>query len=139
MVFKKPHFIFERHTMKVIIAGGREFSGYDLLCSKLDFLLSGQTDIQIICGEARGADTLGKRYAKEHGYDVLSFPADWNKYGKSAGYRRNKEMADAADALVAFWDGKSRGTANMISIMRTMKKPIRIVRYDKLIKQEAKQ
>lgn len=118
--------------MKVIIAGSRGFSDYDLLCSKLDFLLSGQTDIQIVCGEARGADTLGKRYAKEHGYDVLSFPADWNKYGKSAGYRRNKEMAETADALVAFWDGKSRGTANMISIMRTMKKPVRIVRYDKL-------
>lgn len=117
--------------MKVIIAGGRDFTDYGLLREKLDYLLSNQTDIQIICGEARGADTLGKRYANEHGYAVLSFPADWSKYGKSAGYRRNKEMAEEADALVAFWDGESRGTSSMISIMRKMNKPIRIIRYVK--------
>ena len=115
--------------MNVIVAGSRDFNKYDLLCDKLDFFLSEQSDIQIVCGEARGADSLGKRYAKEHGYDVLSFPAEWSKYGKSAGYRRNQAMAEAADALVAFWDGSSKGTANMIEIMKKNGKPVRVIRY----------
>jgi hypothetical protein len=59
----------------------------------------------------------------------LHFPPDWKKYGKSAGYRRNKEMAEVADALVAFWDGKSKGTANMIDLMRKAGKPLKIVYY----------
>lgn len=116
--------------MKVVVAGGRDFTDYELLCRKLNHLLSNQTDVKIVCGEARGADSLGKRYANEYGYEVLSFPADWDRYGKSAGIRRNKEMAEVADALVAFWDGKSRGTANMIRTMRAMDKPVRVVRYD---------
>lgn len=115
--------------MKVIVAGGRDFDDYDLLREKLDFLLSNQTNIQIVCGEARGADTLGKKYANERGYEVLSFPANWKTYGKSAGHRRNREMAEAADVLVAFWDGKSRGTEGMIKIMRSMGKPVRVVMY----------
>lgn len=113
--------------MKVIVAGGRDFSNYNLLCKKLDIILSQQKDIQIVCGEARGADSLGKRYAEEHGYVVLSYPANWEKYGKSAGFIRNKEMAQVADALVAFWDGQSKGTYNMIQLMKN--KPTRVVMY----------
>lgn len=113
--------------MKVIVAGSRDFSNYDLLCKKLDIILSQQKDIQIVCGEARGADSLGKRYAEEHGYVVLLYPANWEKYGKSAGFRRNKEMAQVADALVAFWDGQSKGTYNMIQLMKN--KPTRVVMY----------
>lgn len=115
--------------MKVIIAGSRDFINYDLLCSKLDIFFFNQTSIEVICGEARGADKLGKRYAKERGYNVISFPAEWDKYGKSAGYHRNQEMAENADALVAFWDGSSKGTANMIEIMKKKGKPVRVVRY----------
>ena len=79
--------------------------------------------IEIICGMCRGADTLGERFAKENGYPIKYFPADWNKYGKAAGVIRNEEMAkyaaeyedeDDEGILVAFWDGKSRGTKNMI-------------------------
>lgn len=110
--------------MKVIVAGSRDFVNYDLLCSKLDIFFSNQTYIEVVCGEARGADKLGKRYAKERGYNVISFPAEWDKYGKSAGYRRNQEMAENADALVAFWDGYSKGTANMIEIMKKKGKPV---------------
>jgi hypothetical protein len=115
--------------LKIIVAGSREFNKYDLLCMKLDSLLMNHDDIQIVCGEARGADQLGKRYAKEHGYEVLSFPANWDKYGKSAGYKRNQEMAKVADALVAFWNGVSKGTANMIEIMNKSGKPVRVIRY----------
>ncbi len=113
--------------MKIIVAGGRDFSNYELLSRKLDVILSRQKDIQIVCGEARGADALGRRYAEERGYTVLSYPANWEKYGKSAGFRRNEEMARVADALVAFWDGKSKGTCNMIQLMKN--RPTRVIRY----------
>lgn len=111
--------------MKVIVAGSRGFDNYELLCRKLDLILSRQKEIEIICGEARGADALGRRYAEEHGHKVLSFPAQWDKFGKSAGYRRNADMAKVADALVAFWDGSSKGTQHMINLMRD--KPTRII------------
>lgn len=114
--------------MFVIVAGGRGFGNYQLLCTKLDFFFSKITPV-IICGEARGADSLGKRYAQEHNLQVLSFPANWDKYGKSAGYRRNEEMAEKADALVAFWDGKSKGTEHMIRTMLKLNKRVKIVRY----------
>lgn len=113
----------------VIIAGTRSFQDYDLLCRKCDVLFSVKKPTSIICGEARGADTLGRKYAEERGIPVQSFPADWDTYGKRAGYIRNEEMARHADALVAFWDGESRGTKNMICIASSSGIPIRIIRY----------
>ena len=104
---------------RVIIAGGRDFNNYAGLSASMDYLLKNVCDeIQIICGMARGADRLGERYAKERGYKIRYFPADWDTYGKSAGYRRNVEMASNADALVAFWDGVSYGTKHMIDIAK---------------------
>ena len=88
---------------RVIIAGGRDFSDYNLLSTTMDHFLSRVNDeIIVVCGKARGADTLGELYAKERGYLVQYFPADWERYGKSAGYIRNTEMAKNADTLVAF-------------------------------------
>ena len=112
---------------KVIVAGTRTFDDYELMKRKLDYYFQVCTPT-IICGEARGADTLGKRYAEERGYKALSYPADWSK-GKSAGYARNERMAKEADALIAFWDGKSAGTKHMIETMRKMNKSVRIVKY----------
>ena len=115
---------------KVIIAGGRDFTDYNLLVSSMDFYLSDvKEEIEVVCGEARGADSLGKRYALEKGYSVKSFPANWNKYGKPAGFIRNKEMAEYADAVVCFWDGVSRGTANMVNLAKEYSLPLRIKRY----------
>lgn len=104
--------------MKVIIAGSRTFNDFDTLCKVCDNVLQGQTDIEIVSGTARGADQLGERYALERGYPVKRFPANWNKHGKAAGYIRNEEMAKYADALIAFWDGKSRGTMHMINLAK---------------------
>ena len=116
---------------RVIVAGGRDFCDYALLESSLDKILVRYPpeEVTIICGEARGADSLGKRYALEHGMSVQSFPAEWDRYGRSAGYVRNIDMADNADALVAFWDGNSRGTSNMIHLARERRLPIRIIDY----------
>jgi hypothetical protein len=114
---------------KVIIAGGRDFDDYKLLKESLDFLFQNKENIVIISGKARGADSLGEKYAKEKTLRVEEFPAEWDKYGKSAGYRRNEQMAQNADALVAFWDGVSRGTKHMIDIAKSKKLKIRIVEY----------
>lgn len=72
----------------------------------------------IVSGHATGADALGERYAQERGLQVELHPADWDAYGRAAGPKRNEQMAEVADALIAFWDGQSRGTANMINVAR---------------------
>lgn len=120
------------NTFKVIIAGGREFNDYPLLKAKVDASLNTKSKthkIVIVSGKARGADSLGERYAAERGYEVSAHPADWDAYGKSAGYRRNAEMAQEADALIAFWDGKSRGTKHMIDLAEKHGLVIRKVIY----------
>ena len=119
---------------RVVIAGSRTFNNYEVLKGACDDLLQEKSlkkEIIIISGGAKGADTLGERYARERGYEVRQYPADWEKYGKAAGHVRNTEMARHADALLAFWDGKSHGTADMIKKARLKKLDIVIVRTDK--------
>ena len=102
---------------RVIIAGTRDFNDYDLLSKHADQMLSNVADeIEIVSGGAKGADALGERYAQQKGYSVKRFPADWAKYGRRAGPMRNAEMAKYADALIAYWDGKSKGTKSMIDL-----------------------
>lgn len=125
---KKPIF-------RIIIAGGRDFNDYNLLKEKVDNLISEKRkthQIYIVSGKARGADSLGEKYANENGLNIMEFPADWDKHGKSAGYKRNVEMAENADALIAFWDGDSRGTKHMVDIAKEKNLPTRIIRYKKL-------
>ena len=114
--------------MNIIVAGSRSFKDYTLLRQRLDYYFKNITPT-IVCGEARGADELGRRYAETHGLEIISMPADWNKYGRSAGYRRNEEMAKIADGLVAFWDGQSQGTRHMINTMAKLGKEVKIVRF----------
>ena len=115
--------------MRIIIAGSRSFNNYDLLAKVMDKVTANLDAVTIVSGAARGADTLGERWANEHNHTIISMPADWERFGKSAGYRRNEEMATIADGLVAFWDGQSRGTKHMIDIMKAANKPVRIIRF----------
>ena len=115
--------------MKIIIAGGRDFKDYDLLCRKADYYLSRQTEIEIVSGTASGADKLGERYANERGYPIKRFPADWGGLGKKAGYIRNEEMAIYADALIAFWNERSKGTKHMIDLAELHKLKVRVIIY----------
>lgn len=116
---------------KLIVAGGRDFDNYDLLRQKLDRLLENKQDegVCIISGRARGADSLGEKYALERGYCVEYYPADWDNLGKRAGIIRNMQMADNADGLVAFWDGVSKGTSHMIDYAKKVGLVVRVVRY----------
>jgi len=99
--------------MKVIIAGSRDITDYSTV--KAAYLKSGFDASEVVSGGARGVDYLGELLAKDFSISVKVFPADWNKYGKRAGILRNIEMAKYADALIAVWDGESKGTAHMIS------------------------
>ena len=114
--------------MKIIIAGGRDFNNYYILERVLNSF-KGLID-EVISGDARGADELGARWATYNNIHVNHFPADWDYYGHAAGFIRNIEMADNADALIAFWDGKSKGTGHMIKTMQMKKKPYRVFNYN---------
>jgi len=115
IILKKSKALSMKNTFKLIIAGSRNFSDYNTLKNVCDEFLFEKNNIEIVSGTARGADMLGEQYAQEKGYQVSKFPADWNK-GKGAGYIRNKQMAEYANALVAFWDNSSRGTKHMIDL-----------------------
>ena len=118
--------------MKIIVAGGRDFDDWDLLVKTLSDEVK-QGDI-IISGEARGADTMGASFAERRpGIYLRRMPADWDRHGKSAGYRRNEAMAEVADKLVAFWDGQSRGTKHMIDLMKKLGKPVVIIKYERRV------
>ena len=115
--------------MKVIIAGSRSFSDYDFLREVCDkYLKELNRDIEIVSGTANGADILGERYAKQKGFPIKKFPANW-ELGKKAGYLRNKEMAEYADGLIAFHDGTSRGTKHMIDLAKERNLKIRVINF----------
>ena len=114
-------------NMKVIIAGTRTFNDYKLLCNTIKEL---NINIdEIVCGGAKGADTLGEKYAKENNISIKYFLADWDKYGKRAGPIRNHQMGDYADYLIAFWDKKSKGTLDMINYMQQIGKHGQVIYY----------
>lgn len=116
--------------MKVIIAGSRNFNDYTLVKNNCDVLLSiAKETIEIVSGGARGADSLGERYAHENNLELKVFPADWDKYGKGAGFIRNKQMAEYGDALIAFWDGKSAGTKMMIDLAKKINLKVKVIIY----------
>ena len=113
--------------MRTIIAGGRDFTDKDLLFGCLDRVGLSEKDT-IISGHAKGTDALGEEYAKEKNIPLEIYPAEWDKYGKSAGPIRNALMASVAEGLIAFWDCKSRGTRNMIE--QALKHKLKIIVFD---------
>jgi len=116
--------------MKVIIAGSRDITDMNLLLCALDIYPIDITEV--VSGGANGVDRLGEEWAKEHNVPLTIFPAEWDKYGKIAGPIRNGNMAFYADALVAIWDGKSRGTKNMVDQMNKLQKPSYIFQKEQL-------
>lgn len=112
--------------MKLIIAGGRDINlePHEILNAIADTDLVLAEITEIVSGGASGADKSGEVMASIVGIDIKRFPAKWDEYGKIAGPIRNKQMADYADALLLFWDGKSRGSADMKKQMQDVDKPI---------------
>lgn len=116
--------------MKVIIAGSRDAPKHvlDCLAFVIDQLINKRWEIdEIVSGGCAGPDMAGEDWAIVYGVPVKRFDADWKKHGKAAGPIRNREMADYADAAVVIWDGKSRGSKNMIDEMKKRGKPVEVV------------
>lgn len=103
--------------MKIIIAGSRTINDYQKLERVIWRLRNFENweITEIISGGARGVDQMGERWARENNVPVKKFIPNWDKHGKSAGILRNIEMAKYSDALIALWDGESRGTLHMIA------------------------
>ena len=108
--------------MRTIIAGSRTISDYSSVLTAIK--QSGFIVTAIVSGGARGVDSLGQRYARENLLPLEIVLPNWNEYGFVAGFLRNEEMASMADALIAVWDGKSRGTAYMIGVARRVGLPV---------------
>ena len=116
--------------IKLLIAGSRNYDDYEFLKRAVKDL--NQPIDCIISGTARGADSLGERYAEENNLNILRFPADWETYGKKAGYMRNEKMGKVCDLALLFWDCKSAGTRNMIYILNKLGKKYTLYRYKKI-------
>jgi hypothetical protein len=112
--------------MKVIVAGSRNVKNYGLVENIIDTVCSqyGVVITELVSGGARGPDTLGETYAVKYDIPIKRFPADWKKYGLSAGPIRNAQMGDYGDVLIAIWDGESRGTKHMIDYAIRKKKKV---------------
>lgn len=129
--------------MKIIVAGGRDFNNFKLLTKTLDSFVEEylkDKEIVVVSGGAKGADSLGEAWYHERlansfwklyasSWDLKVFPANWEKHGKAAGPIRNAEMAEFADMLIAFWDGKSSGTKNMIQTALKKGLLVKVVTY----------
>ena len=113
--------------MRIGVIGSRGFNNYDLVCDELNPLLN---DIElIVSGGAKGADTLGERWANENNIRTLIFKPDWNKWGKRAGFIRNTDIIANSDYVIAFWDGVSPGTLSSIKLSEKSGTKIKIVKY----------
>ena len=122
----------KKENFKVVIAGSRGFSNYTLLRDSCNNFLREKKkthNIIVVSGHAKGADTLGEKYANDNSFELEIYPADWKKFGKSAGFRRNEQMANVADAVIAFWDGKSNGTKHMIETAEKNNLDLRVINY----------
>ena len=114
--------------MKIIIAGSPTFTDYQHLCQVL--APDRHRITQVITGGARGADQLGYRWAWKHAVRHQLFRAEWERFGKVAGVRRNHQMAQAGDILLALGDRQSPGPAHLIQCMRALGKPVVVVSVD---------
>jgi len=124
--------------VKIAIVGSRDFNNYELLKKTItDFLFTNRTDEEfyemsykdhtIVSGGAKGADMLAERFADEFELEKIIFKPDWDLYGKSAGFKRNKDIIRNADVVFAFWDGKSKGTQHSINLAKEMDKELYII------------
>lgn len=118
-LMKTSESIPQERAVRTIIAGTRTITDYPVIEQAV--VRSGIAITEVVCGGAKGVDSLGEHYAEEHGIPVKHFLPDWSKYGRAAGHRRNQAMAQYAEGLILVWDGKSRGSANMLKEARACK------------------
>ncbi len=116
--------------MKLVVAGGRKFKDKARVFRILSKIHVEHPDLEIVSGLAKGPDSFGKEWAEANGVKCHEFPANWNKFGKRAGYLRNEEMAEFGTAVLVFWDSVSKGTEHMINLGRKYGLPVAVAYYD---------
>lgn len=116
--------------MKVIVAGSREGFVARNVFEGIEKSPFHNKITEVVSGGARGVDRDGEYYARCRNLPMKQFIPDWDKFGKGAGFKRNEEMAEYADALIAVWDGKSKGTEHMIKTMEARGKPVFVYKFD---------
>lgn len=122
---------------RIVVCGGSKFDDYPLLESSLNKIFKEYSNdtIEIISGHAKGADSLGEKYADEHNLKCTVFEADWKQYGRAAGPIRNSKMLEYAKQenpmVVAFWDGESRGTKDTLTKAQIFGIFSKVVKYEK--------
>ena len=118
--------------MKLMVCGSRSITDTDWIYRQIDACVSENhfEDIIIIEGDAQGVDKAAGLWAEQHGYQIKKHPADWNKYGRGAGFVRNKEMVESCDFCLILWDGKSKGTKHDLELCQKLEKPFKLVRND---------
>lgn len=114
--------------MKIAVIGSRTFNNYEIVKEELTKI---ENISLIVSGGAKGADSLGVKFAKENNIPYKEFLPDWNKHGKSAGFIRNHDIIKNSELVVAFWDGKSKGTKHSIDLARKMNIELKIVINEK--------
>ena len=115
---------------RLVVAGCRNFTNYLKASREIQKYinkLDAEYSVIILSGGANGADELGEKFAEKHKLKLEKYPAEWDRYGRFAGPRRNAQMAKIADGIIVFWDGKSRGTKNMIENAKKENKPCTII------------
>lgn len=115
--------------MRITIGGCRDFCDYEIFSKFVAEYIENECrgeKIIILSGHCSGTDLMAERYAKEKEYDLEIFPAEWDKYGRGAGPKRNKEMVEKSDRVLAFWNGKSRGTKNLVETAKKLNKQIAV-------------
>jgi predicted Rossmann fold nucleotide-binding protein DprA/Smf involved in DNA uptake len=113
------------------VVGSRSFDDQELLERTLDDQCRAVHIDKIVSGGARGADALAEIWADRCGIQTQIFLPDWDRHGRSAGFIRNRLIVENCDELVAFWDGKSRGTLHSIELARSMNKSVLVVEFNK--------
>jgi hypothetical protein len=122
--------------MNIGVVGSRSFHDYDELKKILDSeikharLYKPDRKVRIVSGGARGADTLARRYAySREDVEYTEHRPDWKKYGRKAGIVRNFEVIKNSGRIIAFWNGKSKGTKHVITAARQIGKHVKVVRF----------
>lgn len=116
----------------VVVFGSRSFTDEVKMAEVIDNLYNSgwiEPEVAWISGMARGADITAANLLKRANQTLYEMPADWDRYGRSAGYRRNVDMATSSTKGICFWDGESRGTKHMLNTLGLMGKPVHLVRY----------
>lgn len=115
--------------MKLAIAGSRNFNDFAFLELKINELRKQYAIDSLISGGAKGADLLAEQYAAKYHLAIECVLPDWKMHSHGAGHRRNEIIVQKCDLLIAFWDGKSKGTKHIIEYAQKQNKQVYIFNY----------